>query len=124
MKQRKLTAEEINILKIIQQEYGSQNTEKDVFFTDNDEAAIFVKASDGTTPVMVVLTNLAAWRKDGTITSDDELRNEWLRAKSNQVVNFALLNKFYDFHTSQDQIRQSEYYSNLNRTAFCHSGGG
>jgi len=83
MRRRKLTTGEIDILRIIQEEYGSQNTEQNVFFTDSDEAALFVKAPDGTTPIMVVLTNLAAWRKDGTIASDDELRKEWLRVPHN-----------------------------------------
>jgi hypothetical protein len=78
MKRKKLTAGEIAILKIIQEGYGIQNIEQDVFFTDADEATIFVKATDGTIPIMVVLTNLAAWREDGTITSDEELRRNWL----------------------------------------------
>ena len=48
------------MLRMIQEEYGPQNSEQEVFFTDADEAAIFVKAQDGTTPILVVLTNLAA----------------------------------------------------------------
>jgi hypothetical protein len=32
---------------------------------------------------MVVLTNLAAWRADGTIASDDALRREWLHVPGN-----------------------------------------
>ena len=66
---------------MIQEEYGPQNTEKEVFFSEADEAALFVKARDGTSPLMVVLTNLAAWRQDGTIANDDALRSEWLRAR-------------------------------------------
>ena len=49
------------------------------FFTDADEAVIFVKASDGTSPVMANLTNLVEWRADGTISSDEELKKNWLR---------------------------------------------
>jgi hypothetical protein len=64
---------------MIQDGYGPQNTESDVFFTEADEAALFVKATDGTLPLMVVLTNLAAMREDGTIASDDELKVRWLR---------------------------------------------
>jgi hypothetical protein len=79
MKRRKLSAGEAEILRLVQEEYGTQNTEQDVFFTDADEAALFVKGRDGTSPIMVVLTNLAAWRKDGTIASNDALREEWLR---------------------------------------------
>jgi hypothetical protein len=64
---------------MVQEGYGSQNTVNEVFFTDADEAAIFVKASNGTSPLMANLTNLAAWRADGTIPSDEELKADWLR---------------------------------------------
>jgi hypothetical protein len=79
MSRRDLTAGEAAVLRLIQEGYGPQNTLDEVFFTDADEAAIFVRASDGATKVMAILTNLAAWRADGTIPSDDELKREWLR---------------------------------------------
>jgi hypothetical protein len=63
---------------MVQEAYGPQNTEKEVFFSKADEAVLFVKARDGTSPLVVVLTNLAAWRQDGTIANDDVLRREWL----------------------------------------------
>jgi hypothetical protein len=76
---RDLTAGETGILGIIQDGYGLQNTADEVFFTADDEAAIAVKDSNGTTQLMVNLTNLAGWRADGTIQSDDALRKDWLR---------------------------------------------
>ncbi len=79
MRRRDLTPGEAGILRIIQEGYGLQNTADEVFFTSSYEAAIFVKASDGTSRVMANLTNLAAWRADGTIPSDEELRRDWLR---------------------------------------------
>ena len=79
MRRRELTAAEAAILAVIQQGHGLQNTADNVFFTGADEAAIFVKASDGTSSLMANLTNLAAWRADGTIPSDEELRRKWLR---------------------------------------------
>ena len=75
---RPLTEGELNVLRIIQDGYGQQNTADDVFFTDQDEASIFVKAKDGTSPMCAVLTNLAAWRAEGVIESDEVLRREWL----------------------------------------------
>lgn len=66
---------------MIQEGYGSQNTADDVFFTNADEAAILVKASNGTSSLMANLTNLAAWRADGTIPSDEELKTDWLRLR-------------------------------------------
>jgi hypothetical protein len=79
MRRRDLTPAEAGILRIVQEGYGLQNTVDEVFFTDADEAAIFVKASNGTSPLMANLTNLAAWRLDGTIPSDEELKRDWLR---------------------------------------------
>jgi hypothetical protein len=70
---RDLTTSETRILALVQSEFGSQNTIDEVFFTDTGEAVIFVKALDGTSPVMANLTNLAGFRTDGTIASDDEL---------------------------------------------------
>jgi hypothetical protein len=64
---------------MIQEGYGLQNTTDEVFFTEADEAVIFVKASDGSSRVMANLSNLAAWRADGTIPSDEALRKDWLR---------------------------------------------
>ncbi len=58
MKRRTLTIGETEILRMVQEEYGPQNTEKEVFFSEADEAVLFVKARDGTSPIMVVLTNL------------------------------------------------------------------
>jgi hypothetical protein len=79
MRRRKLTVEEAAILTMIQEGYGSQNSTDEVFFSDKDEAVIFVKASDGTMPLCSNLTNLAAWRADGTIPSDEKLKKDWLR---------------------------------------------
>ena len=80
MKRRTLTVGEAEILRMVQEEYGPQNTEKEVFFSEANEAVLFVKARDGTSPIMVVLTNLAVWRQDGTIANDDVLKKEWLHA--------------------------------------------
>jgi hypothetical protein len=79
MQRRVLTDGENAVLTIIQQGYGPQNSIDKVFFTNANEAVILVKSSDGTSPVMANLSNLAAWRGDGTISSDDQLRREWLR---------------------------------------------
>ena len=79
MRRRDLTPAEAGILRMIQEGYGLQNTTDEVFFTEADEAVIFVKASDGSSRVMANLSNLAAWRADGTIPSDEALRKDWLR---------------------------------------------
>jgi hypothetical protein len=79
MHRRVLNAGETAILVVIQQGYAPQNTADIVFFTERDEAVIFVKASDGTSPLMANLSNLATLRANGTISSDDELKSEWLR---------------------------------------------
>jgi hypothetical protein len=79
MRRRDLTPAEAGILRMIQEGYGPQNTADEVFFTESDEAVIFVKASDGSSRVMANLSNLAAWRADGTIPSDEVLKRDWLQ---------------------------------------------
>jgi hypothetical protein len=78
LNRRELTVDERAILETIQIGYGPQNTESQVFFTDSGEAAIFVRARDGSSPLCAVLSNLAAWRADGTIANDQDLRRQWL----------------------------------------------
>jgi len=75
---RALTESESFVLQHIQDMYGNQNTEHDVFFSNRDEAVIFVKDRNGVMGLAVVLTNLAAWYADGTITSVEDLRQHWL----------------------------------------------
>jgi hypothetical protein len=77
---RSLTQGEQFVLAQIQDIYGPQNEESDVFFSDPDGAVIFVKDRTGTNLGVVVLTNLAQMYEDGTIASLDELRRDWLRA--------------------------------------------
>jgi len=75
---RELTASEVRILAIIAERFGVRNTPDEVFFTDGDEAALFIKATDGTSIAGANLTNLAAWRADGTIPTGEDLISEWL----------------------------------------------
>jgi len=69
------------VLAQIQDIYGPQNGESDVFFS-RDEAVIFVKDRTGASVGVVVLTNVAQMYEDGTIASLDELRRDWLRGGS------------------------------------------
>jgi hypothetical protein len=84
MNRRVLTVGETAVLAMIRHGYGPQNSADRVFFTNGGEAVILVKASDGTSPLMVNLSNLAAWRANGTISSDDELKRQWLRLANSQ----------------------------------------
>lgn len=81
MSRRDLTPGETRILRMLQGGYGPQNSVDEVFFTDAGEAGVLVRASDGTSPLMVNLTSLAAWREDGSIQSDEELKRDWLHLK-------------------------------------------
>jgi len=82
VKRRKLTPGEAHVLELVRELYGDQNTEEDVFFPTEKEAAIFVKAADGSFPIMVHLTNLAEWRSNGTIASDEDLKKNWLMTQN------------------------------------------
>ena len=77
---RSLSQGEQFVLAQIQDIYGPQNEESEVFFSGQDEAVIFVKNGAGASIGVVVLTNVARMYEDGTITSLDELRRDWLRA--------------------------------------------
>jgi len=77
MKQRNLTEQEKAILKIIQVNFGSHNTENNIMFTDESDAVIWVKDENGNLCVVADLTNLAAWRTNGTISTEEELLH-WL----------------------------------------------
>ncbi len=74
---RPLTADELKILEYIQDLYGTQNTEKDVFISENNEAVLFVKDIKGTIGICVVLTNVAKFSKDDNL-SRDEICNKYL----------------------------------------------
>ena len=76
---RNLTEEECRIVDMIQAHYGSQNTADDVFWVHGDEAVLSVKTRAGPTAMFANLTNLANWRADGTIASDEELKRDWLQ---------------------------------------------
>ncbi len=76
---RSLTQGEQFVLAQIQDIYGPQNEESDGFFSDLNEAAIFVKDHTGASVGVVVLTKVAQRYEVGTITSLDGLRGEWLR---------------------------------------------
>jgi hypothetical protein len=72
---RQLTSGELLVLSEIQSYWGDQNAATDVFFSDRDEAVLFVRTRDGTKRFAVVLTNLAEWYETGTI-SLEEMRDQ------------------------------------------------
>ena len=76
---RKLTEDELQILRMIQDHYGPQNSAENAFRASGNDAVLVVRSRDGSGTFMVNLTNLATWRADGTITSDEDLKREWLR---------------------------------------------
>jgi hypothetical protein len=76
---RELNSGEQRVLRLIQQIYGVQNDADAVFITDDGAAAIFVTDKHGAVPIFANLTNLSAWRADGTIESETELVERWLR---------------------------------------------
>jgi hypothetical protein len=78
---RSLSEGELKILRLIQKYYGALNTEDEIIFDDKDEAVIWIKDETGDTILMVNLTNLAAWRDDGVIPSEEDLLSDWLNVK-------------------------------------------
>ncbi len=52
---RPLTSAELEILQIAREHLGPQNTEHDVFFTNDGGAAIFAKSQNGSSCIMLPL---------------------------------------------------------------------
>ena len=73
---RFLTEDELTVLRLVQDIWGDLNTPEEVITTDDGGVGLFVKASDGTSPLFVHLTNLGAWYADGSL-SYEKLR-EWV----------------------------------------------
>ena len=65
---RDLTDAEQLVLTEIQRYWGPQNTVDRVFFTERDEAALFVLDRVGGLPIAIVLTNLGEWHRDGSLS--------------------------------------------------------
>lgn len=76
---RPLREEERRIIKLIQAYYGPLNNNEDLVKWIEGDATLWVADRGGENVLMVNLTNLATWRSDGTITSDEELERDWLR---------------------------------------------
>ena len=72
---RLLTPAELDILQIARDHLGPQNSEGDVFFTDEGGAAIFAKSRNGTPCIMLHLTNLAEFLRAGDMTRADIVRD-------------------------------------------------
>lgn len=79
---RNLSDPEASVLAMIQEGYGPHNNADKVFFSQTDEAVIFVRLANGMSCLLANLSNLAARRANGTISSDEELRTKWLRIKT------------------------------------------
>jgi hypothetical protein len=76
---RELTSGENEVLIVIQEMYGEQNTKDMICFVgEPSEAVIFIQEKGGESVMMANLTNLSAWRADGSISSNDELKTKWL----------------------------------------------
>jgi hypothetical protein len=65
---RPLSRLELGVLREVQDYWGPQNTTSQVLFVESGDAVLFVVAPDGSSPVMVNLTNLGTWHADGTLT--------------------------------------------------------
>ena len=72
---RPLTPDELDILQMARDHLGPQNTEKDVFFTEEGGAAIFAKNESGSPCIMLHLTNLAEFIRHGDLTRADIVRD-------------------------------------------------
>jgi hypothetical protein len=78
MGRKKLTIGEEKILAVVQDEYGPQNTQKDVIYSDQGDAMVFAKDEHGVPYKLINLTVVAAMCENGTIKSEQELLSKWI----------------------------------------------
>ena len=76
-----LTVAEARILGMIQRHYGMQYAQESISWLSSGDVTIWVTSRLGATMLMVNLTRLAEWRLDSTVTSDHELRVDWLQIR-------------------------------------------
>jgi len=75
---RPLTGDENRILRLVAHLYGPANTTSLVTFSGKGDAVIWAQDRTGAVPIMVNLTNVAAFSNaDGL--SDEEVIDQWLR---------------------------------------------
>lgn len=74
---RALTKEELGVLEMIRAHYGEQNSCDEVFWPNEDEAALAIKDSSGSIVMMANLTKLANWHAEGTISTEELY--DWLK---------------------------------------------
>jgi len=79
MGRKRLTDGETKILVLIQEEYGPQNSERDVVYANNGDAMIFAKDPNGVPYKLIDLTDVAAKCENGTIKSEQELISKYIR---------------------------------------------
>jgi hypothetical protein len=72
---RPLTAAELAILRIAQDNLGPHNTADDVFINEDNGAVIFAKNAAGESCIMLHLTNLAEWVAEGVWSTEAIVRD-------------------------------------------------
>ena len=74
---RPLRAEEAEVLRLVQSEWGPQNTVDLVEFSTDGEAHLWVRDGAGQSVMFMSLTNLADWHQDGSLSREKLV--EWVR---------------------------------------------
>ena len=68
---RRLSYDELLVLRMVQAYHGPQNSLADVFVTGAAEACIAARDAGGAVRVVVNLTTLGAWYRSGELTLDE-----------------------------------------------------
>jgi hypothetical protein len=74
---RPLRSGEVEVLGLVQSEWGPQNTEDLVEFATDGEAHLWVRDRAGQSVMFMSLTNLADWYLDGSLSR--ERLADWVR---------------------------------------------
>jgi hypothetical protein len=72
---RALHPHELEVLALVQTEWGPQNTEQSIQFVASGEAQLWVHDRSGDTVLFLSVTNLADWHRDGSLTREKLLES-------------------------------------------------
>jgi hypothetical protein len=83
---RPLNSGEVDVLRIVEEEYGRQNLDQNLSFTPANEAHLAIESTGGQIITAICLTSFALSVEQGEV-DEWELRNDWIR-DSRSMLNY------------------------------------
>lgn len=84
---RPLTFGETDVLRIVEEEFGRQDMDRNLSFTPANEAHLVIESSSGLVITAVCLTSFALFMERGEV-EEQELRNDWIRDSRTMINHY------------------------------------